>query len=377
MADPVRLMLVLEEPAPGEAARSAGAERPTPSEAPPTLPDEPRLPPDEPPPPPPFLTLEVGQEVKGFVEVEVLEEVEFRELQLRFFWHTEGRGNRATGESGTQALARFGQWEAGEKLQFPFRIFTPWGPLSYRGKLLSVVWDLEARLDRSLLMGEVVERIPVEVTGSPDPEHASLGPLPQERRKLEAAKKGLKKLWVAGGVLLMVFGILFGALNNWELEARGKGLLMMLLSAGFLFTMKGIWGRLGRGKLGEPSVQLSTTELRRGEEIRFSVALRPDQRTELRSLDVILECEERVVQGHGQYQSRHRRTVFERRMVLAKDQVIHHHRGLRKKGTVSVPLDVPPSFGAPNNQIVWWLRFRGDIVGWPDWKEPILLTVWP
>ena len=363
MGDPVRLVLVVEEPGPAEVARG-------PEDGPPARDESPAA-------PPPFLNLQAGQEVRGTVEVEVLEEVEFRELQLRFSWYTEGRGNRAAGESGTQALARFGQWNPGERLRFPFKASAPWGPLSYRGRLLSVAWGLEARLDRSLLKGEVVERIPVELVGSPDPENASLGPIPQEKRKLEAAKRGLKKLWVAVGVVLMVLGILYGAANNWELSVPGKWLLFMLLSTGLLATMKGIWGRLGRGKLGEPSVHLSTTELRRGEEIRFSVAIRPDKRTELRTLEVVLECEERVVDGHGQYQSRHRRTVFEGRMLLAKDHVIHPHRGLRKKGTVAVPLDVPPSFGAPHNQIVWWLRFQGDIVGWPDWKEPILLTVWP
>jgi hypothetical protein len=315
--------------------------------------------------------------VRGVVEVETLEEVEFRELQVRFFWHTEGKGNLATGESSTQALARFGHWMPGGRHRFPFRISAPWGPLSYKGRILSVAWDLEARLDRSILRGEVVEKIPVNLEGSPDPEHASLGPMPQEKHRLEAAKRGLKKVWVASGVLLLVLGILFGAANNWELSTAGKWLLFLLMSVGFLFTSKGMWGRLGRGKLGEPSVHLSTTELRRGEEIRFSVAIRPEQRTELRSLEVVLECEERVVEGHGQYQIHHRRTVIERRLVLAEDHVIDPHRGLRKKGTVTVPLNAPPSFGAPHNQIVWWLRFRGDIVGWPDWNEPILLTVWP
>ena len=58
---------------------------------------------------------------------------------------------------------------------------------------------------------------------------------------------------------------------------------------------------MGRGKLGEPTVQLSTKELRRGEEILYSLVLRPEQRTELRSLEIILECEERVVRGHGEY----------------------------------------------------------------------------
>ena len=73
---------------------------------------------------------------------------------------------------------------------------------------------------------------------------------------------------------------------------------------------------------------------------------------------MILECEERVVHGHGQYQSRHKRTVFERQMTLAKDVVIEPHRGLKKKGTLTLPLDASPSFGAPYNQVIWWLHFQ-------------------
>ena len=105
--------------------------------------------------------------------------------------------------------------------------------------------------------------------------------------------------------------------------------------------------------------------------------MRPEKKTELRLLEAILECEERVIHGHGQYQGRHKRTVFEQRMTLAKSTVMEPHRGFKKKGAVTLPLDAAPSFGAPYNQVIWWLRFRGDIVGWPDWREPILLTVWP
>jgi hypothetical protein len=64
-------------------------------------------------------------------------------------------------------------------------------------------------------------------------------------------------------------------------------------------------------------------------------------------------------------------------MILAKDTVIEPFKELRKKGSVVLPTDAAPSFGAPHNQLLWWLRFRADIVGWPDWNEPILLTVWP
>jgi hypothetical protein len=325
----------------------------------------------------PLLVLEPGQPVRGRVAVEAMEDVEFTELQVRFLWHTEGRGNRVTGEGGTEALARDGTWGAGTKHEYGFQLRTPGGPLSYDGSILKVVWALEVRLDRSLLKPEVVEGIPVRLQGRPEPEQSSLGPIPQEKEKLEAVKKGRVGTWVGVGSLFILMGVIYGAAHGWELGTPGRVTAVVLMGGGILISLRGWWGRLGRGKLGEPTVQLSTTELRRGEEIRFAVSVRPEQRTDLRSLEAILECEERVTQGHGQYQSRHKRTVFEQRLTLAKDVVIDPHRGFKKKGTVTIPPGGAPSFGAPHNQVVWWLRFRGDIVGWPDWQEPILLTVWP
>ena len=353
MADPVRLTLSVEEPA-------------SPGGAPPgSVPEV------------PFLVLEPGQTVKGRVQVDVLEDVDFRELQIRFMWHTEGKGNRVTGEGGTESLARGGNWLAGTSHGFSFELKAPWGPLSYGGRILKVLWVLDACLDRSLLRSDVVESIPVLLQGTPDPEKASLGPVPQERARLEAVKRGRVRAWVAVGSVFLLIGIFYGAANGWELRAPGRVTVFLLVSSGLFITLKGFWRRLGWGKLGEPTVQLSTTEVRRGEEIRFSVSIRPEQRTELRSLEAILECEERVVHGHGQYQSRHKRTVFEQRLALAKDLVIEPHRGLKKNGSLTLPRDAAPSFGAPSNQVIWWLRFQGDIVGWPDWKEPVLLTVWP
>lgn len=353
MHEPIRFSLSIEEPADAGSSDDAGERNASP------------------------LSLEPGQAVRGTVVVDVFQDVEFREAQVRFAWHTEGKGNRVTGEGSTETLVRDGEWEAGTSHSFPFEIRAPWGPLGYRGKILKVLWALEARLDRSLLRSDVVESVAVDLQGTPDPDRASLGPVPQEKNKLEAVKKGRVGAWVAVGSLFIVMGIVYGAANGWELSRAGSITVGILIGGGLLTTLKGFWGRLGRGKLGEPSVQLSTTEVRRGEEIRFSVSIRPEQRTELRSLEAILECEERVVHGHGQYQSRHKRTVFEQRLVLAKDQVIEPHRGLKKKGTLTLPLDAAPSFGAPYNQVIWWLRFRGDIVGWPDWQEPVLLTVWP
>ncbi len=353
MADPVRITLSIQEP-PLAGAESPGVRGSAPD-----------------------LTLLPGQMVRGLVTFVVLQDVEFREAQVRFLWHTEGKGNRVTGEGGTESLARGGRWLAGSTHEFSFELPAPGGPLSYRGRILKVAWEIQARLDRSLLKPDIVESFPVVLEGTPDPDRTSLGPVPQERDKLEAVKKGRVGTWVAVGSLFMLMGLAFGASRGWELDAGGKWTTILLVGGGLFITLRGFWGRLGRGKLGEPTVHLSTTEVRRGEEIRFSVIIRPEQRAEIRSLEVILECEERVVHGHGQYQSRHKRTVFEKRITLAEDLVIEPHRGLKKKGFLTIPPDIGPSFGAPYNQLIWWLKFRGDIVGWPDWREPVLLTVWP
>lgn len=323
------------------------------------------------------LTLVAGAEVEGTVEVEVLEDVSFRELEVRLGWRTEGKGNRTGGVGASVRLEGEGEWRKGTRRSYPFRLEAPWGPLSYRGKILSVVWELEARLDRYLLRGDVRTRLPVELVGAREPRGVDLGPRPQKKEELEARKRGLSEVWLTLSGLFFVGVLVLGASRGWSLQEGERWLFGFLVVGGLVLLVRGSWGRLGRGKLGEPAIHLDTTDLRRGEEIRFHVALRPYKRTELRLLEVILECEERVVHGHGQYQTRHRRTVFEHRQALAANLVLSPERGLRRKGVVTIPPDAPPSFGAPYNQVVWWLRFRGDIVGWPDWNEPFLLTVRP
>ena len=190
MPDPIRLRLVIDEPsAPGGAPPGASTEVP-------------------------FLVLQPGQEVAGHLEVEVFEEVDFRDLKVRFMWQTDGKGNRVTGEGGAVTVARDEGWKPGDTARFPFTIQAPWGPLSYGGKVLKVLWVLEARLDRSLLKQDVVESIPVLLQGTPPLEFASLGPIPQEKDRLEAVKKGRVGTWVGVGSVFLLMGVLFGAASG-------------------------------------------------------------------------------------------------------------------------------------------------------------------
>lgn len=323
------------------------------------------------------VVLRAGSTVRGIVEVEVGDEVDFRSFEVGFHWRTEGKGNRETGKGGCTVLEEEATWTSGTRRRFPFAVTVPWGPLSYSGKILKVRWALTASVDRSLLRGNVEEAVPVEIQAAPEMDQVDLGPQPQKKGSLEAEKKGYAGLWLVLGLGCLLGAVVLGAVKGWDFPGALRWLVFSLMVAGFLLTLRGIWRRLGKGKLGEPSVTLSTTELQRGEEIRFGLAMRPERRTEIRKLEVILECEERVVHGHGQYRSHYRKTVYERRVVLAERQVVEVHRGMRRKGTVTIPTDAPVSFGAPSNQVVWWLRFQGDIVGWPDWREPHLLTVRP
>ena len=105
MPDPVRFSISIEDPiSPGGAPPDSSTEVP-------------------------FLVLEPGQIVRGRLAADVLEPVDFRELQVRFVWHTEGRGNEARGEGGTEVLLKDGRWDAGAAYEFPFQISAPWGPL--------------------------------------------------------------------------------------------------------------------------------------------------------------------------------------------------------------------------------------------------------
>ncbi|MFC1661217.1 hypothetical protein ACFL3S_07155 [Gemmatimonadota bacterium] len=323
------------------------------------------------------LHLKAGETLRGAVTVQSAADAHVHSFRLDLHWRTEGKGNPAKGVGASVELAREGRWVSGATQSFSFVIQVPWGPLSHSGRILNVSWELEAKGDRSFPQADFRESMPVVLSAAPDMTRFDLGPSPQKERELEALKGGLAGLWLALGIILLLGGIVFGAAMGWEIQGVRRYALLAFMGLGFLLTLRGFWGRLGRGKLGEPTVRISSSELRRGEEVHFDVAIRPGKKTELRSLKAILECEERVVQGHGQYQSHHRKTIYEETVVLAEPRAIGPQRGLRKTGVLRIPADAPPTFGAPSNRVVWWLRFEADLAGWPDWKEPHLLTVRP
>jgi hypothetical protein len=76
-------------------------------------------------------------------------------VELRLLWYTEGRGDQDVAVVETVPLA-----DPGVEESRPFRILLPEGPFSFSGKLISLVWALEA----VALPGSRAERLPIVVS---------------------------------------------------------------------------------------------------------------------------------------------------------------------------------------------------------------------
>ncbi len=77
-------------------------------------------------------------------------------VELRLFWHTEGKGGRDV-----QTVATVSFDNAGKQDRRPFQFQLPASPYSFSGKLISLVWALE------LVLGSTGEIERLEVVVSP------------------------------------------------------------------------------------------------------------------------------------------------------------------------------------------------------------------
>lgn len=89
----------------------------------------------------------VGQEVHGVVTWDPREVTRGRAMVVTVGWRTEGRGDR---DRGTLATLHhpFNQGQPTTLTRFPFRfVLPPGGPVTYHGRLLRVIWSVDARVD--------------------------------------------------------------------------------------------------------------------------------------------------------------------------------------------------------------------------------------
>jgi hypothetical protein len=95
-----------------------------------------------------------GDEVEGTVRWRLDQPPQT--IELRLFWYTEGKGDQDVGVVETIPLA-----DPGVEDRRPFRFRLPLGPYSFSGKLISLLWAVEAVAEP----GDTAGRL--EITVSP------------------------------------------------------------------------------------------------------------------------------------------------------------------------------------------------------------------
>ena len=112
---------------------------------------------------------EPGEELSGSASWQL--DKPARDVELRLFWFTRGRG---TEDAGVVQTIRFEQPQNGETRSFRVRL--PEAPYSFSGQLISLVWALELVVEPSR---QVVRR---EIIVAPGRQEVRLGSVPSPER---------------------------------------------------------------------------------------------------------------------------------------------------------------------------------------------------
>jgi hypothetical protein len=101
-----------------------------------------------------------GEEVEGTVRWSPVDRPP-RSLEVRLFWYTEGKGGRDVGVVETLPLA-----DPGPEGHQPFRFRLPDGPYSFSGKIIHLLWAIEAVAEPDDHSERLAERLDIIMSPS-------------------------------------------------------------------------------------------------------------------------------------------------------------------------------------------------------------------
>ena len=337
----------------------------------------------------PDATYRPGEVVAGVVVVDTGGDVKCDALTVTLAWYTHGKGNRAKGPPDTVSLGAHA-WKEGVQARHSFQMEMPSGPLTHRGHLINVDWQLTARADIPWAIDPKAEHPLVLIPGVPggggamqaqgyrdaarvtpmkyDPGTDRPG-VPSSRTRTGCGVVFMLP-FIAAGVSLMVAGfrssvweVLFGAAFTITPSVVIVGLLTQAMA---------------KRALGSPRQWLEPSAPRAGDAITAHLAFAPARRLKLNAVRMDLICEEIAVSGSGTNTHTHTHRLHESRqdgqvgdgIITAADEA---HFQLR----FEIPPDAPPSFCASHNEVRWSLKAHVDIDGWPDWDGEEVFALEP
>ena len=339
--------------------------------------------------------------MKGTVEIRARSDLTCRRLLLARQWRTHGRGTRESGGR-TELRLEDGpiRLRPGAARSFPFEFTAPRKPFTYRGRHFSVDWYLRARADLPKALDARAEHefllIPSEKAraedeGREDPMEtvtAVLGPedrsVPEDAHwaELLLGKRNFQTCLVVpalgvlslGALLILWFLLsLAGGVLRWV--ALGFGTAFLVLPGLFLYrARKHQWAEK---KLGGVDLVVEPRTVRRGDRIRCRLALQPASNVEIQRVGAVLVAEETAVRDDSTAPAVYKHVVHEKETLLAGGMRAGRGRPVRVEGTLPVPADAPPSFGANYHSLAWIVAIRVGVAGWPDWQRRVPVRIRP
>lgn len=331
----------------------------------------------------PTRRYKTGEEVTGFVTVDVNNDCLCRSLRLDCQWRTLGPGKPNRGSTTTDIVFK-GEWTEGVH-RYPFSFFIPNGPCSYKGQLFAVEWyicaqadipwpiDPREEVDFLVEAGEATASQPY-LSGDP----ASLSNLSLEQRE-ETSKLHHMNL-VAAGAAILLMGLLIALMaivDGGRLDTAIIALFSFAMGGWLVYV--GLQNRLARIKLEDIRVQFPQKRIQAGGLVEVLIDI-PSSKAHINAVTAKLIATELITTGMAKLNSRHTKVVYEELTPVfensadrevPKDEPAHFSLQLPLSG------DAPPSFHAKDHDLHWEIEIHVEIARWPDWKQKYPLEVLP
>ncbi|MBM4425098.1 MAG: hypothetical protein FJ030_17250 [Chloroflexi bacterium] len=93
-----------------------------------------------------MMRFDPGGTLQGAVQVTPRDNINCKAVTVRLGWHTEGRGDRASGNAVEIPIAQ-GNLSANTPIYHQFSVILPREPWSYAGHYINIIWEVKVTID--------------------------------------------------------------------------------------------------------------------------------------------------------------------------------------------------------------------------------------
>jgi hypothetical protein len=297
-----------------------------------------------------------GETVEGTVVVQVDNDVRCKGLTVTSYWSTHGRGNTARGDVEQSRLYE-GEWIAGQKYRYPFRLATATWPPTHYGTYLNVSHFVQAQAS---LPWATDPKATAEVVVMAKESPPDLAP---------TMNKIGNKSWLGWVLapLAMIVLLIFIPL-----------LLIVLVPLGIIGGIFWVIRVLiPRQVTGTVTLSLEPNPIALGDMLKGKCEFTPKRTSQINGISWTIKCQEKCVSGSGSNRSTHTHDVFTKVLQLAPAGTLAAGQHQSFELVCPIPTFAPPSLKLADNEINWTADLRIDIVKWPDWIKSLPFVVKP